>query len=367
VTAHPPEPRAVSAFEADLLTILWFFLRREPQRNALPRILAARERPPCLSRAAVLLVQDALAKGCVLVLCRGPHWQHEGNGWMTERYLREGLPREGRLWERSDPHEMGLRFSKGTLEFLMWVTAEKADDPKARGPDLAEKSLTPADWLLLYLAYTALRQTPLAPAIRAWPVFVRNPLCRLAYPTDFPRATKPIDFAPWTKSLAGCILEGLQSELTAAWVEAEAKKGQTSPWQELQEAGRAQERELDSFLTVLETADRRDLARFLLRALQAGVTEDVKAVRWVAGLQSAGTRLADRAETYHCALTVVRQLDRFRRWAAAARGVGYFDEGYAAAQLWLADWEQSQGEELARRGQALQRQLEPLSSAKEPS
>lgn len=367
MTAHLPEPRAVSAFEADLLTILRFFLRREPQRNALSRILEARERPPCLSRAAVRLVQDSLAKGCVLVLCRGPHWQRAGNGWMRERYLRDGRPREGRLWERTDPHEMGLRFSKGALEFLLWITAEKTDDPKARGPDLAEKSLTPADWLLMYLAYTALRQTPLASTIRTWPVFVRNPLCRLAFPPDFPRATKPIDFAPWTKTLAGCILEGLQSELTAAWVEAEGKKGQTSPWQQLQEDGRAQERELDAFLSALEAAGRCDLARFLLRALQTGVTADAAAGRWVAGLQSAGTRLADRAETYRCALALIRQLDRFQRWAASARCVGYFDEGYAAAQLWLADWEQCQGEELTRRGLALQRQLESFPSAKEPS
>jgi hypothetical protein len=354
----------VSAFEANLLTILRFFLRREPQRHALPRILEVRERPPCLGRNAVRLVQDSLAKGCVLVLCRGPHWHRAGNGWMTERYLRDGQPREGRLWERTPPQEMGLRFSKGALEFLIWVTAAKPDDPKARGPDLPQKGLTPADWLLFYLAYTALRESPLASVVRAWPVFVRNPLCRLAFPPEFPRATKPIDFAPWTKGLPGCILEGLQSEFTAAWLAAETLKGQVACWQELQELGHAQERELTGFLRALEAADRRDLARFLLRALRVLLAEDPPASRWVGALTSAGSRLADRAETYRCALMPVRELDRMRRWAAAARGVGYFDEGYAAAQMWLTDWEDHHGEALAQRGQELQRQLEPLSTAR---
>jgi hypothetical protein len=286
---------------------------------------------------------------------------------MTERYLRNDRPCEGRLWERTPPREMGLHFTKGTLEFLMWVTAEKPDDPKGRGPDVAEKQLTPADWMVCYLAYTALRGTPLAGATRSWPVFVRNPLCRLAFPADFPRATKPIDFAPWTKGLSGCILEGLQAELTDAWVEVERQKGRTTAWQQMQETGRAQERELTAFLSALESTRRRDLVRFLLRTLQVVMTPDPTGDPWVAGLTLTGTRLADRAETYRCAMMLVRQLERFRGWAVSTRGIGYFDEGYAAAQMWLSDWERYQGEELARRGRALQRQLELLPSARGPS
>jgi hypothetical protein len=361
------EPRRVSAFEADLLTILRYFLRREPQRHALARILEARERPRCLGRNAVRLVKDSLAKGCVLVLCRGPHWQREGNGWKTECYLRDGRPREGRLWERTPPQEMGLRFSWATLEFLLWITATQPDDPKSRGPDVSEKGLTPADWLLFYLAYTALRETPLGASVRTWPVFVRNPLCRLAFPQEFPRVTKPIDFAPWTKGLPGCILEALQSELTAAWVTTDSRRGQIASWQAMQEWGRAQERDLSAFLSATETAGRRDLARFLLRALSLAVTAEATAKRWVAGLATAGPRLLDRTETYRCALILVRQLDRLRGWAASARAVGYFDEGYAVAQLWLTDWEHYQGDMLAQRAQALQRQLESMPSVKEHS
>jgi hypothetical protein len=364
VTVSAFEPRQVSGFEAALLTILRFFLRREPQRHALPLLLEARERPPCLSRAALQLAQDSLAKGCVLVLCRGPQWKHDGNGWMTERYLREGQPREGRLWERTPPKDLGLHFTKGTLEFLLWITAEKADDSKARGPDLVEKHLSPADWLLFYLAFTALRETALAEVVRTWSVFVRNPLCRLAYPPDFPRATKPIDYAPWTNGLAGCMLEGLQAELTTAWVAAERHKGQMSAWQRMQEAGRAQERELEGCLSALETAERRDLARFLMRALVELLSEGAAANLWVAGLSGAGTRLADRAETFRCALMLLRQLDHFQQWAVSSREIGYFDDGYAAAQMWLADWERYQGEELAHRGQELRRQLEPLASGR---
>jgi hypothetical protein len=286
---------------------------------------------------------------------------------MTERFLRDGLPREGRLWERTAPQEMGLRFSKASLEFLMWITAAKPDDPKGRGPDVSEKGLSPADWLLFYLAYTALRETPLVASVRSWPVFVRNPLCRLAFPQEFPRATKPIDFAPWTRGLPGCVLEALQSELTAAWVATETGKREISSWQAMQECGRAQERDVGGFLSAAEAAGRRDLARFLLRALSHVVTEKTTAKDWVAGLASVGPRWADRAETYRSALMLVRQMDRLQGWASAARGVGYFDEGYAAAQMWLTDWEHYQGEVLAQRAQTLQRQLEPMPSAKEHS
>ena len=45
---------------------------------------------------------------------------------------------------------------------------------------------------------------------------------------------------------------------------------------------------------------------------------------------------------------------------AVARGVGYFDEGYAASQLWKADWEQVQGDLMVERAHAIVRQLDPM-------
>src|SRR5262249_58512971 len=68
------------------------------------------------------------------------------------------------------------------------------------------------------------------------------------------------------------------------------------------------------------------------------------------GLQGAGPpRLADRVEVHRRALALPRHLDRLQRWERKARGVGFLDEGYAASQVWKADWEQLGGDELAAR------------------
>src|SRR5262249_10928462 len=81
---------------------------------------------------------------------------------------------------------------------------------------------------------------------------------------------------------------------------------------------------------------------------------------WIRGLTSAGPRLADRAATHRAALSLVRVLDRLHGWERRARGIGYFDEGYAAAQLWKSDWERCQGNVLCNRAAAIMQQLEPL-------
>src|SRR6516162_3110461 len=60
--------KTVSRFEANLLRILRSFLQRAPLERALPLVMEPSDRPPCLSRAVVELVQDHLRKGCVWLL-----------------------------------------------------------------------------------------------------------------------------------------------------------------------------------------------------------------------------------------------------------------------------------------------------------
>ena len=52
-------------------------------------------------------------------------------GWRRERQLRSGQRVEGRLWERTPPGELGLTFSRQSLELLMWFTAENPTDKLA--------------------------------------------------------------------------------------------------------------------------------------------------------------------------------------------------------------------------------------------
>src|SRR5687768_8729293 len=101
--------KSVSRFEANLLRLLHYFLQQAPVQQALPLLEAKVDRPKCLSRDAVELVQDALAKGCVLLLVRL-------GGWRRERFLRSEKPVEGRLWERTKPPELALSFSRNALD-----------------------------------------------------------------------------------------------------------------------------------------------------------------------------------------------------------------------------------------------------------
>src|SRR5207237_3570988 len=129
--------RVVSAFEGRLLRILHAVLRQAPADQALPLVFDRVPRPATLSRGCVELVADSLAKGCMTFLVRA-------GGWRRERFLRDGKPRAGRLWERWDPADLGLKFSRHALEFLIWITAHRPGDQKPP-LELPAAELTPAD------------------------------------------------------------------------------------------------------------------------------------------------------------------------------------------------------------------------------
>ena len=255
--------QTVSRFEASLLRLLYYFLRREPIDRALPLIENRCPVPSCLSKTAVGLVRDALARGCILELGRR-------GGWRQERCLRGDRVVEGRLWQRTNPADMGLGFSGQTLEFLIWITAARPGDKEPSWqPD--EATLTAADRLLLFFAHEGLRRCGDGlgtPELRQRPPFVQHALCWLAYPEDFaqaPGAARP-NFAPWTTGLGACILEALQPELAQRWIEVEARKEGIAAAPSMRALGQAQDKALTGFLNAVETAGRPDLRSFLLRA-----------------------------------------------------------------------------------------------------
>jgi hypothetical protein len=367
--------RVVSRFENRLLRILHCILRRLPTEQVRGEVEHPSDVPrqPCLSRAAVELVQEALAKGCTAILAGAVVTRDEGtlrgDGWRRERFLRDERVVGGRLWERTPPDRLGLTFSGHTLDFLMWLTAVKPAD--ARNPwEVPEHELTVGDLFLLFLAFERLRPTHALAELKKRLPFTRHGLCRLAFPEDFAdnEVNPAPDFAPWTTGVGACILEALQRDLASRWVEAERGKGKITDWQRLRGLGRAQEQALNGFLDAVTKVERPDLARFLLQAaaelLRGGLTS-AELIGGVKG-QKEGPRLADRMETNQGALALVRQLERFRRWEQAARRVGYFDEGYPRSQLWLADWEHWQGDVLYTRAQALAQEVDPLRQGTEP-
>ncbi len=352
--------QTVSRFEANLLRLLYFFLRREPIERALPLVENRCPAPPCLSRGAVRLVQDALAKGC-------PHLVSELGGWRSERHLRGERVVEGRLWQRTPPQELGLPFTGHTLQFLIWITAARPGDKDPKWQP-AEAELSMGDRLLLFFAHEGLRESGEglgAPELRRRPPFVQHGLCWLCYPEDFSKAPAEAcpNFEPWITGLGACLIEALQPVLAKRWIEIEASKERIAAPQTMQGLGTAQQKALVGFLDAVEKAGRLDLARFVLRAATVIVGPYAHAGMWTGALHTAGMRLADRTATYQSAMVFLHQLARFQGWANRARATSYFDEGYAAAQLFLSDWEQYQGHVLCERAQTIIRQMDPLRQA----
>src|SRR5262245_24923022 len=352
-----PTPKAVSRFEANLLHILRFFLKQVPAEQAARLVNDRIDRPKCLSADAVHLVRDSLAKGCVLYLVRA-------GAWKRDRFMREGVPKFGRLWERSLVERLTLSFSKHALDFLIWITASR---PKEERPiwRTDDRNLTIADRLLFFLAYEAMRSdADLAAALRSSPVFTENALIWLAHPNDFAGEAHglvpPLDV--WMTEPDSLILEALQPVLEHRWLEIERSKGQIGDWSLLSQQGQAQMRVMDAFTQAVDAAGRRDLVRFLLVVMSRVLaTPDMAPTFWTGGLQGTGPqRLSDRLEAQRNALAVLRQADQLRGWERQARQSGYMDEDYATSKFWLGEWERFEFSTVADRADRVLQQLEPL-------
>ena len=343
--------KKLSRFEANLLGIVHGVLQRAPLEKVLPLVTARVARPTCLSRDAVVLLQDTLAKGTVWLLAR--------EGWRRERFVRGSQVADGRLWQRTFPADLGLAFSQHALGFLIWLTAWTPEEKEFPAGPPAEE-LTTADRLLFFLTYRVLRGTAVGQTLRRIDFIAGDGLCRLMFPDDFKKPPGSLDWKSWTSSPASCILECLQGPLAQRWIEIELAKERIAEAARMTELGKVQERTLHGFLTAAHEAGRWDLARFLLRTASVLLAGNPAARRWIGGLNVQGLRLAERTDAYRAALVLLRHVEQLQKWEAQARTVGYFDEGYAASQLWKADWEKYDGADLWRCAQIILREVEPL-------
>lgn len=362
-TPAPDGPKAVSKFEYNLLGVLRFFLGHLPADRGLQLVRAAAARPPCLSATAVDLVRDSLSKACVLFLVRA-------GGWRDERFLRDRQPTGGRVWGRSPPDDRTLAFSTHVVEFLLWATAERVHETQAPW-DAPPAELTAADELFFWLAWDAARADgEVTGVFRRKAAFRHNRLLWLTVPgelTDEDEPTPP-DFAPLFAGTRAVILECLQPHLTARWLRSERQKGQLGDWRRMRQQGRAEVAALAAFLEAAHAAGRTDLARWVLQTNSALFRTDLTPAFWTGGLPAgAPGRLADRLDAQRAALAVPRQMETLANWQAAARGVGYFDDDYAASQLWKQTWEAADGDAVAARAAAAVAALEPLRGGPPPA
>ncbi len=347
---------AVSRFEYHLLRLLRFCLGHMPPEQASNYLSTKLPCPPCLGPTSIKIAEETLAKGIVLHLVRA-------GGWRQERHLQNAKPTVGRVWDRIPLTDRELVFSKHTLAFLMWLTAEKITDTKESW-DAPAGSLTPADELFFALAYENIRLEPnYGPVLAEKRAFRENPFLWLLHPSELsgPDPTPP-PFAPLTNGVRAVMMECLNPALAERWVRAERGRGQETDWKRMRATGTAEGRALADFLAACGTANRPDLARFVLSAAktilnQPGLTPQY----WTGGLHGQGPpRLADRLETQRAAVVLPRHLATMQSWDRRARGVGYFDDDYAGSQLWKEDWEAAGGETLTATAHRILELLEPL-------
>lgn len=327
----------VTRFEADLLSILQGFLGRFPRSQLLVLLSRKQSPPPCLSKTCIALVEDTLAKGATLLVAR--------DAWQEETYLREDRAVTGRLWERTTPGELGLTFSRQSLSFLIWATA---NDVGQRGDAWSfHLPLELGDRWLLVTAFGALYNSRLSPLWAERHPWRGDAFCRLLYATDFDSmSTRPLDFAPWLTPAGCAVLEASQAYLAARWCAMEQDKARLPNAHQLRAAAASQTQVLEAFLDAIDLANRRDLARFLLVAGERLLLSDMHQAA-PAHASQRELRLADRQQALRDMQVVPQHFSRLTSWQAESRRIGYFDEGYQAAQLWKRDWEMYRGDEQA--------------------
>ncbi len=343
--------RSVTRFESNLLKIVYCVFGNYPVANAYPVLRQPCRTQPCLSSDTVELVQAAIAKGVTEQLATD-------SGWKTQTFLRQSKPKTGRVWERTLPSELGLEFSKYSLEFLIWITSADLSKKRFwRAPDI--EKLTLGDQYLFFAVLDKFAMTEFGMAWQSKNIFRRNGLYALmnAHRIRLEDVDEISDFEIWTQGKGAVILEAMQGLLTQRWVEMEQYKSRITTVEAMNKVGVAQERVLDRLMTKADSVGRRDLCRFLLETFKKILKNEGELKSWTRSLRTKGLRIADRTEAYQNAASLLRQADRLEKWHKDSVATGYMDENYAATQLWKSDWERLNVQPAINRAQAILREI----------
>ena len=160
------------------------------------------------------------------------------------------------------------------------------------------------------------------------------------------------DFTPWTSGLGPTMLEALQPELTTRWIEVERLRenehrrlpADAKSWSVARASpdclpGRGRKGQVVLILLAFYCERRSNFLEITGQRRDVGRRYDERRVKH------------GRA---NCHLSRAlwrssRQFPQLQSWERRAQSVGYFDEGYRAAQLWKADWDLYQGDALHER------------------
>lgn len=352
--------RSVNRFEYNLLRILSALVGQLNAQMVNGLLVTEIPQPHCLSRTCIELAKELIAKGTVQLLA-------QLDGWREKRFLRGQTQRTGLLWERSRPQDLGLKFSPYSLRLLISLTANDIRSVRQLAksrlgrkmislwpqPITETNDFTSGDWWLLFLAFNVVYEVN-GLHLETHAVISSHGLYNL-YRPRYRRIDDPIqpNFEPWVTLTGSAILECYQATLAQQWIAIEQSKQRLTNPTDMLVLGNAQRIILNSFLDAVEKAERRDLATFLLVVAQEVLHPQANVANWIGNLKVRSLRLADREQAYNASMAFVSVLERLQSWSQSAQGIGYFDEGYAASQLWKSTWEAYNGDELASRAQEL--------------
>jgi len=343
--------RNVSIFEARLLRILRVLMGRGQIDQVLAILVRPEKRPKCLSRQCVQLVQNYLSTGMTEFLAR--------SGWSSETFLHGERVVTGRLWQRHEVQQMSLEFSAASLELLVWLTTENFVQPKAK-LNVDPAALTVGDQLLWTRTWLAVQDTLGGPPLMEQPGFAGLGLLNLLAPgaTGLHVGQSEPGVAFWCRPAQAWILESLQSQLTAAWVQAEARKRINTSHKDVRRIGQHQMRLLEDLFTAAQRHERRDLCVFILRAAFELIND--ASGEWYRALNVKSLKMAERQAVYAAALAFFTGLNRLHEWNQQARSVGFYDEDYESAQFWKSCWEHYRGDEMHRRARQIAEDVNPV-------
>ena len=357
ITDQKYKPKPGAEFESNLVRLVQGILSDLPAEQLVGKLNQTCKSPPCLSRHCVTVLQDSLAKGTMLKLAR---W-----GWRNDRYLSvdnagDLTIREGRIWEREEPEKLSLHFSSKAMQFLIWMT-ESDVSATAKKARFRNDSFTLGDRFLFLLTYMKFRELPsIGDSFRKLEFFKNEPIIQLYDGFSFRSrsALSSSSFAPWMISPGPCILEALQEILTNRWFEMESQCRMLQEPKLLAKTGSNLREILTAFSIAIESRKRRDLGRFLLRALRKVLQSKRESECWFPYLNVQELRFRDRQELYRNGLVLLSHANQLQNWNAWAYQTGYLDEDYQASQHWKGDWEQEQAEQVLLAAQAALRAFE---------
>jgi hypothetical protein len=334
--------KSVNRFESNLIKILYAVMGKISMANALPLISRAfRGSPPrCLSRDAIDLIEQAIRKGCINKLV---NW----GGWQTESFLRNSGIAKGRLWERTNPEQLGLTFSEHTLDLLIWLTNANPTGARAKWKPPKKARLKVGDQFFFFLLLGSIQHTEQGQRLAEHPSFSKNGLIRLYYPQLYlDRKFPDPKFQPWVTGVGAAILEALQGPLASQWLNMERKKSTITRLDVMQRLGDEQTAVLNGLITAANNAKRHDLFRFLLQLLSGLLSEGSKSSDWTEHLNFEGVRMADRESSTQAALAVLHAVRSLSEQNQRFATVNFIDEDYQASQLWKQNWELLEGDRL---------------------